>query len=82
MTGGTTAPLGIDTTVPTPARMYDFWLGGHDNFAVDRAAALAVSVAVPEIKLMALVISSFRVSQGCDLQRPVVDSVADGTLVA
>ena len=53
MSGGTTAPLGIDTTVPTPARMYDFWLGGHDNFAVDRAAALAVSEAVPEIKLMA-----------------------------
>jgi hypothetical protein len=52
--GGTTAPLGIDITVPTPARMYDFWLGGHDNFAVDRAAALAVSEAVPEIKLMAL----------------------------
>jgi hypothetical protein len=52
--GGTTAPLGIDTTVPTPARMYDFWLGGHDNFAVDRAAALAVSEAIPEIKLMAL----------------------------
>jgi SAM-dependent methyltransferase len=51
---GTTASLGIDTTVPTPARMYDFWLGGHDNFAVDRAAALAVSEAVPEIKLMAL----------------------------
>jgi hypothetical protein len=51
---GTTASLGIDITVPTPARMYDFWLGGHDNFAVDRAAALAVSEAVPEIKLMAL----------------------------
>ena len=46
--GGTTAPLGIDTTVPTPARMYDYWLGGHDNFAVDRAAALAVSEAAPE----------------------------------
>ncbi len=54
MAGGTTAPLGIDTTVPTPARMYDFWLGGHDNFAVDRAAALAVSEAAPEIRLMAL----------------------------
>ena len=54
MARGTTASLGIDTTVPTPARMYDFWLGGHDNFAVDRAAALAVSEAVPEIKLMAL----------------------------
>ena len=29
-------------------------LGGHDNFAVDRAAALAVSEAAPEMKLMAL----------------------------
>ena len=28
----------------------------------------------------ALVILSFRVSRGCDLRRPVVDSVADGTL--
>ena len=28
------------------------------------------------------VILSFRVSQGCDLRRPVVDSVADETLAA
>jgi SRSO17 transposase len=28
------------------------------------------------------VILSFRVSRGCDLRRPVVDSVADGTLAA
>ena len=34
--------------------MYDFWLGGHDNFAVDRAAALTVSEAAPEMKLMAV----------------------------
>ena len=27
-------------------------------------------------------ILSFRVSRGCDLRRPVVDSVADGTLAA
>jgi hypothetical protein len=27
-------------------------------------------------------IFSFRVSRGCDLRRPVVDSVADGTLAA
>ena len=27
-------------------------------------------------------ILSFRVSQACDLRRPVVDSVADGTLAA
>jgi hypothetical protein len=30
----------------------------------------------------AAVILSFRVSWGCDLRRPVVDSVADGTLAA
>jgi hypothetical protein len=29
-----------------------------------------------------IVILSFRVSQGCDLRCPVVDSVADGTLAA
>ena len=54
MTGSTTSPFGIDTTVPTTARMYDFWLGGHDNFAVDRAAALKVSEAAPEAQLMAV----------------------------
>ena len=30
----------------------------------------------------AAVILSFRVSQSCDLRRPVVDSVVDGTLAA
>jgi hypothetical protein len=34
--------------------MYDFWLGGHDNFAADRAAALAVSEAAPEVQLVAV----------------------------
>jgi hypothetical protein len=29
-----------------------------------------------------MLILSFRVSQGCDLRRPVVDSVADGTFAA
>jgi SAM-dependent methyltransferase len=53
VTSDTTTPLGIDTTVPTTARMYDFWLGGHDNFAADRTAALAVSEAAPEAPLMA-----------------------------
>lgn len=53
MTGTATSSLGIDTTVPSAARMYDFWLGGHDNFAVDRAAALAVTEAAPEVPLIA-----------------------------
>ena len=33
-------------------------------------------------KVDSIVILSFHVSQGCDLRRPVVDSVADGTLAA
>ena len=33
------ARLGIDTTKPHPARMYDYMLGGKNNFAVDRETA-------------------------------------------
>jgi S-adenosyl methyltransferase len=29
----------FDTTVAHPARVYDYWLGGKDNFAADREAA-------------------------------------------
>ncbi len=30
---------GFDTGTPHPARVYDYWLGGKDNFAADREAA-------------------------------------------
>ena len=30
---------GIDITVPHPARVYDYWLGGKDNYRADREAA-------------------------------------------
>jgi O-methyltransferase involved in polyketide biosynthesis len=43
------APPGIDTTVPSIARMYDYYLGGKDNFAVDRAAAGKLLAIAPEI---------------------------------
>ncbi len=29
---------GIDITVPHPARVYDYWLGGKDNYRADREA--------------------------------------------
>jgi hypothetical protein len=32
----TPPPPGIDVTKPTIARVYDYWLGGKDNFAADR----------------------------------------------
>ena len=38
-------PAGIDPRVPSPARMYDYYLGGKDNYAADRVAAeIALSV--------------------------------------
>jgi len=47
------APAGIDTSVPHSARMYDYWLGGKDNFAADRAMAEAFIAAIPSIRTMA-----------------------------
>ena len=46
-------PPGIDASVATAARIYDYWLGGHDNFAADRIAALKVSERSPEAPLVA-----------------------------
>jgi hypothetical protein len=39
----------FDVSVPHPARVYDAWLGGKDNFAADRAAAEAGLRAFPAI---------------------------------
>jgi len=37
------------TDVPHPARIYDYWLGGKDNFAADREAAEAVIAVRPTV---------------------------------
>jgi len=47
-TGGPT-PAELDTSVPHIARVYDYWLGGKDNFAVDREAGEQVIAAYPGI---------------------------------
>ncbi|MEV0171384.1 SAM-dependent methyltransferase [Streptomyces sp. NPDC050803] len=39
MTGSDAAPLRIDTSRPHPARVYDWWLGGKDNYPVDEELA-------------------------------------------
>ena len=44
------APAEIDTTKPHPARLYNFYLGGQDNYAVDRAAAAQVMKLLPETR--------------------------------
>jgi O-methyltransferase involved in polyketide biosynthesis len=47
------APRGVDTATPNVARIYDYLLGGKDNFAADRAAADHLVVAVPDIAAIA-----------------------------
>jgi SAM-dependent methyltransferase len=43
------APPGVDTRVAHIARVYDYWLGGKDNFAADRHAAEEARAAYPAI---------------------------------
>ena len=45
---GETAPV-FDTSVAHVARVYDYWLGGKDNFAADRAAGDQAIAAYPDI---------------------------------
>ncbi|WP_090947276.1 SAM-dependent methyltransferase [Nonomuraea jiangxiensis] len=46
-------PSGVDPNVPSIARVYDYWLGGKDNFAADREMGDRVKAVVPEMPLMA-----------------------------
>jgi hypothetical protein len=39
----------FDTSVAHQARIYDYWLGGTDNFAADRKAAEAAATAYPGV---------------------------------
>ena len=43
-------PPSIDTTVAHPARRYDYWLGGKDNFAADRESGDAIAAAFPTVR--------------------------------
>jgi len=49
MTAQNRPPGGIDITRPNVARVYDYLLGGKDNFAVDREAAKQLIVASPDM---------------------------------
>ncbi|GAA2471362.1 SAM-dependent methyltransferase [Winogradskya humida] len=45
---------GIDTTRPHPARRYNYWLGGKDNFAPDRESADEIERKYPPVRTAAL----------------------------
>jgi SAM-dependent methyltransferase len=44
----------VDVNKPNIARMYDYWLGGKDNYEADRAAAEAVRAQRPNVAEQAL----------------------------
>ena len=46
-------PPEINTGVAHSARVYDYWLGGKDNFAADRAVGDAIVAAIPSVPLLA-----------------------------
>ncbi len=53
MAEATQPELGLDTSVPNAARMYDYWLGGKDHFAADREAADRQARAIPQLPWLA-----------------------------
>ncbi|WP_406229448.1 SAM-dependent methyltransferase [Nocardia sp. NBC_01009] len=46
-------PTKIDTSVAHEARVYDYWLGGKDNYPADRALGDAIASHIPAICSMA-----------------------------
>ena len=47
------AGLALDPTVPNPARIWNFWVGGKDHFEADRALAEQYGQVVPKMPLIA-----------------------------
>jgi S-adenosyl methyltransferase len=49
MTEDQRVPPGVDPAMPSPARLYDYYLGGTDNFPADRDAAEKIRARMPEL---------------------------------
>jgi hypothetical protein len=49
----------FDAGVPSPARIWNYWVGGKDNFEADRAAANAVKEVVPYVAVVARMTRQF-----------------------
>ena len=59
-TGDRTEKLrGFDTSAPSPARMWNYWVGGKDHYAVDREAADKIMAAMPSLPAVARSVRQF-----------------------
>jgi DNA-binding HxlR family transcriptional regulator len=64
-------PPGVDPTVQSPARVWNYAVGGRDNFAVDRAAGDAVAKAMPTIAVTARLGRAFQTAAVGQLVDPL-----------
>lgn len=59
--GGRKLP-GLDTSTANAARMWNYWIGGADNFRVDREAGDRVLAAMPALPLVARTLRRFLIT--------------------
>jgi O-methyltransferase involved in polyketide biosynthesis len=53
---------GFDTSVATAARMWNYWIGGKDNFPADREAAEQALTAMPTLSVVARMLRRFLIT--------------------
>jgi hypothetical protein len=70
-------PPDIDTSRPSSARMYDYALGGKDNFEIDRAAVQSVTDLFPDYAQLALANRGFLVRSVDAMARSGIDQFID-----
>ena len=51
----------FDAQTPSPARIWNYWIGGKDNFAADRAAGDQVMEVIPYVQVVARLTRQFLV---------------------
>ena len=70
-------PPVVDTERPNVARMYDYYLGGKDHFAVDRELAERTLAVIPELRDVALANRLFLQDAVRRLSRGGIDQFVD-----
>jgi hypothetical protein len=70
-------PPSVDSNKASVARMYDYFLGGKDNFAVDREAAEAVARVVPGVRVNAMANRTFLIKAVEEMSRAGVRQFID-----
>src|SRR3954470_11038948 len=57
--GTEVAPVGVDVTVPSSARLWNYWLGGKDHFEIDRTAGDQILAVYPQLRANARAARAF-----------------------